>query len=400
MALYAWQKIDYVLPGLPFGDGADGDYSSATAPTMLNDSFTGTSGNNTITTGSATYANGDILRLAEMRGTNVGQWEIVKVVSGGGTNTLTLSKNLQYTYTDSGASQAQATKIPRYRNVTVLAGTWSAPDWAGNLGGVLVFACRGTYTPTGSVSANGTGFDGGVGRVCTGENDTSYNGEGSAAGSSYNNSGDNSANGNGGGAGDRGPGGYTIGGGGGGASAVAGSNGAGDGGRYGIGGSIVGDANCNTMILGGGGGAGAGTNDGGTNAGGYGGNGGGHIIIYAKIITTPTSISANGNNGETKPDNAIQAGGGGGGGGGIILICTMIAAIGTDKLSATGGTGGSGAASGDANKGGNGGKGRVTVYYSLSLTGSVDSSLASYTSELDRTLVEPGGAAMMPDENR
>lgn len=402
MALNAWQKITRVLPSMPHGDGADGDYSSATVPTMLNDSFTGTSGNNTITTGSATYANGDILRLAQMRGTNAGQWEIVKVLSGGGTTTLTLTTNLQYTYTDSGASQAQATKIPRYRNVTVLSGTWSVPSWNGNLGGVLVFACRGILTVTGSINGNGGngqtttglgdvngtggtgGFAGGAGKVSAG-NEWAYQGE-SSVGLGTNTG--VSANGSGGGGAHTGGSGGE---GGGAGHAVAGSTGEAVGTDPGTGGSTVGDTSLATIFMGAGGGGGA--NDLNENDGGAGGGAGGKIvIIYAKIIVAPNSISVNGGSGGVGSERA----GGGGGAGGSILICGSIIDLGTDKLSAIGGSGGYGSYNGS----GDGGKGRIAVYYGLQLIGSVDSSLASFYSELDTTLVEPGGAAIMPDNNR
>src|SRR3990167_921371 len=153
--LNAWQRIDRVVSGKPFGDGSDGALSSATIPTMLVDSCSGSATSTTLTTAGSTFANNDILLIWQVRGTGVGQWEVNKVASGGGTGTLTLSQALNYTYTDSGDSQAQAVKISQYTNVTVQTGTWTLEDWAGNTGGVLVFAANGTLTVTGTISANG-----------------------------------------------------------------------------------------------------------------------------------------------------------------------------------------------------------------------------------------------------
>ncbi len=137
MALNDWQKLTRVLPGKPFGDGSDGAYSSATIPTMTYESCSGTSGSTSLTTAGTSLANGDIILIHQSRGTGVGQWEINKVASGGGTTSITLSQPLQYTYTDSGSSQAQAVVIPQYTNVTVQSGTWTLSDWAGNTGGLL-----------------------------------------------------------------------------------------------------------------------------------------------------------------------------------------------------------------------------------------------------------------------
>lgn len=203
-----WQKLDRVLNGQPFGNGVDGAYSSATIPTLTKDSCSGTATSTTLTTTGSTFANGDVLLIHQTRGTNCGVWEINRVSSGGGTTSLTLQIALNYTYTDSGASQAQAVKVPQYTDCTVQSGTWTVPTWDGNVGGVAPFAIKGTLTVTGTISAmgnnasgrtpgSGTGYSGGIGgggssdpgtqgegEVGAGAQSTAANGEGGGGGAS------------------------------------------------------------------------------------------------------------------------------------------------------------------------------------------------------------------------
>lgn len=387
MALNAWQLLTRVLPGQPFGDGADGAYSSATIPTMTRDSCSGTATSTTLTTSGSTFANGDILKVIQMRGTGVGQWEIVKVSSGGGSTSLTLSTALQYTYTDSGASQAQAIKIPRYTSVTVQSGTWDVPSWNQNTGGGLVFACNGTSTVTGNIVANGNsasggtpgqgdGFYGGQ-ETHTGDNTDGNQGEGSGGAGTTS----NAANGNGGGGGGKDAT-FAASGSGGGGNGTAGTAG-GTTSTPGSGGATAGHAELTTMVMGGGGGGGAGSNTG--SAAGSGGAGGGIISIFSKDITLSGSLTSNGGNGANAV--SISNGGGGGGAGGSILICGYTVALGTDKFSLVGGTGGAGSG-GSANSGA-GGKGRIAVYYGSSLSGSISASLyGTYTNAQDTSLIE------------
>lgn len=395
MALAAYQKLTWVLPGLPFGDGRDGDYSSSTAPTMTAKSCSGTAGSNQLTLGSAGFANGDVLKVTQARGTNAGQYEYVKIISGGGTTTLTLSKNLQLTYQDSGANQAQAIKIPLYRNCTVSSGTWAAPDWDGDTGGELIFAVRGTYTPTGSVSANAKGFRGGAG-VWYDSGLDGYCGEGTpgATASQFN------SNGNAGGGGELRQGVETGTTGGGGASAATAGV---DGSRtnftsatqYGHAGTTIGSSDLSTMPLAGAGGGGTYK---GSGSAGTGGDGAGNITIFARRIASPTgshtSVGANGGNSSS---NDFASGAGAGAGGNILLIVGD-ADIGTDKFDVRGGTGGTGTGSdsGHQSVGGDAGKGRIAIYYANTLTGSVAGTYyGSYSATQDTSLQEFGGAAMM-----
>ena len=390
MALLAHQKLTWVLPGQPFGTGKDGDYSSATAPTLTKDSISGTSGSPTLTTAGSTFANGDILLLHQSRGTGVGQYEYAKVVSGGGTTTLTLSKNLVYTYTDSGASQAQAIKIPQYKDVTIQSGTWSPAAWDGNTGGILIFAASGVLTPTGTISVNSLGYAGGLQYQCTTNSATAYAGEGTAAASFRNDSSSTAANGNGGGPGMRGATGYNDGPGGGGGNGTAGTGNLQDASRDGDGGNTSGDLNLQNITFGGGGGGGVFDNTGGTGYGGNGGTGAGIVIIHAKRILTVNSITANGANGQNWSGTAGNTGGGGAAGGSI-LILTEMGDIGTDKLSTTGGSGGT---SRNGQVAGVGGKGRIAIYYGVSLSGSVGGSYyGSYNAERDTDLITGSGAA-------
>lgn len=404
MALNSWQKITRVLPSNPFGRGTLGAYSSATIPTMTKDSCSGTATSTTLTTSGSTFANGDLLLIHQTRGTGAGQWEIALVSSGGGSTSLTLSTALQYTYTDDGAAsqtdgtgllrpnQAQAVKINEYTDVTAQSGTWTTPNWDGGTGGILTFACNGTFTPTATLSgvggnstagtsgyptgARSAGFAGGRADVANTDADSSGEcGEGSAANMYYTNG---AANGNGGGAGHGKPGAYGAGG----SHATSGGTGnscEGAGCTIATAGSTVGDANLQALFLGGGGGGACRST--GDNCGG-GGAGGGIYAIWAKTISAPTNILAYGGNGSGTTR------GGGGGAGGSILLCAQTVDIGTDKLSTAAGSGGTG--------GGAGGKGRIAVYYGGSLSGSVSSTYyGSLTTELDSSLfVATSGATL------
>lgn len=404
MALNAWQKLTRVLPGMPFGTGADGDYSSATAPTLTKDSCSGAAAGTSLTTAGSTFANGDILLIHQTRGTGAGQWEINKVASGGGSANLTLAVALQYTYTDSGASQAQAIKIPMYNDVTVQSGTWTPASWDGNVGGIMTFAAK-SLTVTGNISVNGNagtgwnsaswggggvgcGFQGGNSRK-SGADELKYSGEGYSAASAQ----QYTANGNGGGGasvynsypsggggsyGSDGQDGYTT------SGSISGANG--------LKGSTVGVDTLQSIFFGGGGGAGGRDYD--VSIPGTGGAGAGIIMIFTKSMTLSGYLYANGGaGGPSNNGNPNETGGGGGGGaGGAILILSGDASIGTDHITATGGAGGQGHRGYTPyTDGGYGGKGRIAIYHSGTVTGSVGSSYyGTYLDEVDSTLVEGG----------
>src|SRR3990167_2077717 len=147
-----------------FGNGSDGSITISADTTYdgANASCSGTADSTTLTLGAAsTFANGDLVMIHQTRGTGVGNWELNKIVDGGGGTTLTLQKSLINTYTDSGASQAQIVEMKQYSSVTVnSAQTWSAPEWDGNVGGIIAFFCKDVTTVTGNISTNSRGFRG------------------------------------------------------------------------------------------------------------------------------------------------------------------------------------------------------------------------------------------------
>jgi len=391
--LNAWQKITRVLSGKPFGDGADGAYSSATIPTMKYKTCSGTATSTTLTadTDASPFSVGDVLLLHQTRGTGVGQWEINRV-SSVGSDQYTLQEALQYTYTDSGASQAQAVVIPRYTNVTVQAGTWTLTSWNEDIGGILTFAANGTVTCTGTIAGSGiAGADGanpgaypqagvgGAGRGFRGGNGysvngstTAWNGEGTVAARSQS----TSANGNGGGGAYSNTTNHNNGGGGG--NGVAGSAAQNsDSGTNPSGGSTAGAADLITMVFGGGGGGGSGCLDG---SPGGGGGGGGMVFISAKAITIAGAITETGGAGANGNGSC-----GGGGGGGSVLIQAGTATLGSNLITAVGGDGGGTA------RGGDGGAGRIAVHHSGAVTGTTNPTFDDTT---DSSLVEAvvGGA--------
>ncbi len=370
-ALNPWQRIDRVLGGRPYGDGADGAYSSATIPTAVVDSCSITAGSTTLTTAASTFADGDVILLHQTRGTGVGQLEINRVVSGGGTATLTLQVASNYTFTDSGASQAQVYKVYRYTNVTVQAGTWTIPGWDGNKNGALVFAAM-NLTVTGAVNGAAAGFAAGAsvfpsvsgnqgeGEVGLGTTSTAANGVGGGGG---NYASDNQRKGGGGG-GHANTG--TTGG-------VLGTGGAG------VGGGTGGSADLTSVIFGGAGGSGSGET--GTSGGTQGGRSGGIFFIFCKQITVTGSMTVDGEAGTSNTDSG--AGGGGAGGSGLIVCNT--ATLGTNLITALGGSGGDGSAGAD---GGAASEGRIAIHHSGTITGSTN---PTFTDVTDSTLVETGG---------
>jgi hypothetical protein len=358
------QKISRIYPGRPFGTGKDSAFSSATIPTYVRASLTTVANEETdITVSSSSFANDDIVLIHQSRGTNNGQWEINKVASGGGTTSLTLQTGLQYSYTDSGASQAQIIEVPQYTNVTVQSGTWTLPAWGGSTGGVFAMAATGTATITGTISANSRGYRG-YGFTDIG-NSVGRQGEGSGGdGGAYT----SSANGTGGGGGawpDPRPGG-----GGGNATHGSGSN-------YGAAG---GNAYLTNMIIGGAGGGGSTGSDAHAD-GGTGGKSGGIIAIFANKIVVSGGITCNGGNGQNVTYS--QSNDGGGGAGGSVLLACNLATLGTTNVTATKG-------SCPDNSGYDGSVGRIAVHYS----GTLDSYTTSPTAieQLDPGLVQSTGA--------
>lgn len=392
MALNSYQKISRVLPGLPFGTGADGDLtiSSDTTQSVANTTCSGTVSTTTLLLGSAsTFANGDIILIHITRQSGAGAWEVNRIISGGGTTTLTLQSALATTYPSGGTGKSQVYKIMNYYNVTInTTKTLSGIDWNGDTGGILALAVRGTLTVNGTIELNGgagsvggNGAAGGSGGGFRGGQASHANpsqafcGEGTAGTTAA----QNSANGNGGGGANTS--GASVGmGGGGGGNGLSGTS------SDGVGGTTAGDSELTSISLGGGGGGGAndGTESAGTNPVGGGGSGGGIIILFAKNIAEITGgIQVNGGSGgDASP--AGEGGDGGGGSGGSVLIETQLASLGTNKITATGGTGNT--------NGGSGSVGRIAVHYSSTSTSGTTN--PTYNQTFDGSLLETSGGLM------
>ncbi len=382
MALNAWQKVNYVLPGNPYGNGTLGglNITSNTPLSTTYASISGPSGNTALTISPGTFSNGDILVIIQMRGTGVGQWEFARVLSGGGTTTLTLTKNKTYTYTDSGNSQAMATKLMMYGSVNTSGGAiWSVPEWNFNTGGLMAIAANNVFNHSSASIANyggggishdgnltGGGYKGGTnGSIAT----LGEQGEGTA-GLGVSNS---QQNGNGGGGGDdaSNPGG-------------GGSNGSlgGSGGAQGVRGDLSGNEELTNITPGGGGGQGG---DRYGTLGGAGGSGGGIVMIFGKRIILSGVINVYGGQGYSWGGG--DRGAGGGGAGGSLLLCGNYIDIGEDKINTAGGavvTGGL-----------EGGKGRIAAHYGSTLLGSVSNSYyGTYYTERDMSLISTSSALL------
>jgi hypothetical protein len=267
---------------------------------------------------------------------SAGVYEVVQILShtesSGSPNTITLVNPISQTYSFNVNSSVQIITFPTYGspNYTTVSDI-SAKGWNGSIGGVVAFEVPGVLTLSHNITANNSGFRGGV-----------ANGGGStgcSGGSNYRvNTGSNSA--------DKGEGIFKvtasnfaagrakiINGGGGGNSHNAGGGGGSNFSAGGIGGpgwpnctpsaggmggvDLSSEISGNRIFMGGGGGSGEG-NNGVATGGGY---GGGIILIKAEEITSAcgsgVSITANG---ETITSNSGNDGSGGAGAAGTILF--------------------------------------------------------------------------------
>lgn len=367
------------------GDGAkvvssNGTYDGARA------SMVGTSGASTATLGAASsFANGDIVIIHQSRGAGVGEWELNKIIAGGGTTSVTLRYPLIRTYTDSGADQAQMVEFKQYSSLVINSGvTWSPPGWDGDTGGILPVIVNGLTTVTGTISAGGAGgaansnpapggtgggYRGGAGQ----DNGSGDTGEGTVGASVADTP---NANGSGGGGTHAGSNNPQEDGGGGGGHATAGAAGTGNtnaGALPGSGGGTSGNAGLTNMTFGGGGGGGS--HD--TGGSGGGGSGGGIILIISRRLTVTGSITVNGGPGGARS--------GGGGAGGSILLKFQVGILGSNLVTATGGV-----SPGPA--GHDGGTGRIHADYSRSISGTTSPTIDS---RQDNTLRNRPGAAVL-----
>lgn len=370
-----------------FGNGKDGDLVVSSVDTVIN-SYTSlaasySAGDKVITVSDATnFAIGDAIIIHQSRGTGAGNIQKNRIEGKSG-NQLTISIPLDYGYGDDGGNrQAQIVRCPEYRSVKINNAASITPTaWNGDIGGIVAYSCNGKTTLDGFFNLKGKGFRGGVGAQDDGGRVPAFKGE-SSSGPSVSigaMEGDNTPNGPGGGGGDSV--GDWGGGGGGAGHATAGANGTNPTGNAapGQGGSTIGDTTFTTAHLGSGGGGG-GIDD--STYGGSGGNGSGLLLVdsYEFVINNSTGyVDMDGVNGTSHGDSG---GGGGGGAAGGALVRTAKGDIGTDKFFARGGTGAAGGhLFADGGDGGNGGKGRVRVE-ACSLSGSLGSTFADYTSSI------------------
>jgi hypothetical protein len=359
-------RSDDTVPWLyGYGNGSNGSLTISTNTTFStsNAGCSGTSGTTSLTLDAAsTFADNNLVFIHQTRGTGVGNWELNKIASGGGTTSIMLDHDLQNTYTNSGASQAQILELKQYSNVTVNTGiNWTAPNWDQNKGGCVVFLCKGTTTITGNIILSGSS---GTSELSGGDATGTVSGRGFRNGlgdgtdpvssntTSEGTIGDRittqtSANGNGGGSG--GGGGSGAGGG----NGTAGGNGVGAT-TNGTGGSTAGNAALTSMVFGGGGGGGHWPGRHGS-----GGTGAGLSLIITKDISITGTINANGGSGGSAT-SGIGDSAGGGGAGGSVIIKAQTATLGTNKITATAGAGGT---SSGSRPGGAGGVGRIHLDY-------------------------------------
>jgi len=387
------QVIQDFITGQPFGSGSDGAYNSVGSATdsPINTTCSGASGQKNLTIGAAsTFANGNLVLIHQTQGTGVGQWEVNKIASGGGTITLVMQSNLAYTY----ASGAQVLVIKQYSSFTQGSGyTLTAKAWDGSTGGILTFSCSGDATITGNISTVGKGYRGGSVIVTS---SYVYQGEGTSGTGNTS----NAANSNGGGGGLHNG---NISSGGGGGNGGSGANGAvwsGGGDTFGIGGGTCGNTTLTNMNPGGAGGGGApGGHSGDRGGTGTGGTGGAIGLIFAKKITVTGSINSTGGAGSA--GNFIDmypSAGGGGGSGGSILIKAEDAILGETKVTAIGGAGGAGSSGGGYTTyaGGNGGVGYIHLDYGNSYSGTTN---PTFTLTKDTSLVSGGFLSVLLETN-
>lgn len=343
-----------------YGTGADGalTISADTTESPTDASCSGSSGSTSLSATNASFSANQIILIHQTRGTGAGNWELNAISSYTG-GTITTKYPLAYTYTDSGASQAQVRVLPQYSSVTINSGkTYTAKAWDGNIGGILAFLCNGTVTVTGTISASSQGF----------LNNSGGCGEGTAGAEANK----ETANGNGG-AGAYGD--WFIGGGGGHAAAGDTSSHPTFPANQLPGGEAVGTASLSSMNFGGAGGVGTVNGAG----GGGGGKGGGIILIIGKTITVTGSVVSTGGAGNT---STAQAAGGGGGAGGSILIKGQNITLGSNLVVANFGTGANST---------KGSVGRIAASYSSTITGSTTPTI---TTAQDSSLGDIGGAIL------
>lgn len=337
-----------------FGKGASG--TSYAVPANI--ACSATISTTTVTLVSAsTFANAMLVLIHQTKGTGAGAWELNKIISGGGTTTLTMEYPTQNTYTNSGVtSNAQIIELKQYNSLT--SGSITCPAWDGAQGGIIAWMDKGTSTINGTLTTVGKGF-----RASTeyknqdGPAETDK-GEGSGT-DTFGTTEGRTANGNGGGGGGSAgsDGGSNGSGGASGGSKTAGSDGYNTGYSTATGGEVVWGSYGSTVTLGGGAGSRVSANAG--DAGAAGTNGSGLLFVFAKNIIVTGSITLNSTAGDLTGDSSTYSAGAGGAGSAMFWGETI--ALGSSLITANGGQ-----AKGTSKFGGNGG---IVARYSHSFTG-------------------------------
>lgn len=334
----------------------------------------------------------DLIMVTAIRGNtsyyaDVGKYEFIYVDSVS-TNTITLKTALQNSYISTNGIIVQ--RIPKYFNVYV-DGTLTTNPYDGlsssttvngkYVSGIVAVSCKNILqvNASGSITATGLGYRGGVATVSVGVvgRGESYGGDTYRTSSAP--SGDRQFLG-GGGAGWHSSGNWS-GGGGGGSYGTAGEAGYTDNAPgSGPAGTTYGSNTLSTMYLGSGGGGGS---ENPSSATGFGGVGGGIVALFCRTLTNNGSITAGGSSGGSGGAGSGSSDGGGSGSGGSVYIRAGTATIGT--CTALGGNRGGGNLGGSNSSGGYGGGGRVAVYYKTSISGSVPTGSAQQPSYYNTT---------------
>ncbi len=377
---------DTVVRGPTGGLGTDGPWTVSGTETMSDWTLlaaAASSGDTTLSVDDGSlFASGDEVLVLSQQGTDAGTHQFVFVASVS-SNTLSIEPPLEDSY--GGSSVVLVQRVPHHTTVTVPASaTIAANDWGGSGGGVIAFRATDAVTIAGTVSADGTGFEGGDGVY--GNSGQCYQGE-SYGGSGA--SGTTSANGGGGGCyPQRGDNGDSGAGGGYGSSGSAGTNYSGS--SVTSGGSTYGSTALSDWFLGSGGGGGSPDSEGDgvptSNYAGDGGDGGGLIALFsATSITVSGALTCDGEDGDDAHSYEGEVGGGGAGSGGTIWLTAPSLAL-SGTITASGGSGGASAWHGSGTYGsaygGDGGDGRVRLEYT-SLSGSTSPSAGSTGSYSD-----------------
>lgn len=384
---------------------------------------------------------------------NAGRYEFQTVGSVAG-NTITFATyagsctGLRYSYNAVG--HPQIVRVPQYRNLTVT-GSIVPATWDGAIGGVVALTVSQTLSNSGTISASGRGFRGGLTEQLTdytivtylsalgeagaekGESIAGYRAElplaafygrgapanGGGGGDAHNAGGGGGANGNNGnpwagqGVPDTSTANYvtawnldpTL-------NSATNNSGGGRGGYSfgfangqnplvnGPGSAYGGDDRREVGGLGGrplaydrtgriffGGGGGAGDSN--NNAGGAGGIGGGIVFIRAATISGSGIVSANGADGASTTPSHNDAPGGGGGGGTIIIQGGSAGGL---QIVANGGAGGTQSITGDENEGPGGGGGGGVIAVASGGTRAAGGGVNGVTTSTTIAAFPPNGA--------